>query len=104
MQVKETLSQEIIEDVCFLLRKYFPEITQANLVKALTEYGEKTETTQSPTIEKPLTRLEAADLLTMSLPTLDKLIKNGVIHASVVGRRVLINPEEIKKLLNKKGE
>jgi excisionase family DNA binding protein len=101
MQIKETLSQEIIEDVCFLLRRYIPELTPTSLVNALKEYGNNTEATKEQAIDKPLTRIETAKLLSMSLPTLDKLIKNGLIHANVIGRRVLINPEEIKRLLKR---
>jgi excisionase family DNA binding protein len=45
-----------------------------------------------------LTRVEAAQLLRVSLSTLGRRIKDGSIVAVTIGRRVLIAPDEIDRV------
>ena len=52
---------------------------------------------QRSTGEKYYTRKEAAKRARITMPTLDKYIKEGKIKAHRLGRRVLFSEEEIKK-------
>ncbi len=47
-----------------------------------------------------LTRDEAAKMLRVSLPTLDKMRSEGKIKTEQFGKRILIPQEEIDKILN----
>lgn len=46
-----------------------------------------------------VTRQEAARILNMSLPTIDKLINDGTIRAKKLGRKVVIDSAEIQNLI-----
>lgn len=48
---------------------------------------------------KTLERAEACQILHVSRPTLDGLIKDGTIRAKRIGRRVIIPESEIENLL-----
>ena len=50
---------------------------------------------------KQYTRQEVARMLHISLPTLWQYVKDGKINANHVGRRVLFDEAEVKRLLNK---
>jgi excisionase family DNA binding protein len=47
-----------------------------------------------------LTRMEAARYLKISLPSLDKLTKQGKLIASRIGRKKLYSKDQINKSLN----
>ena len=99
MHVERTLNQDVLIGAVAMLQRHVPDLTPTSLVNALTAYGEKAETVKAKTIEKPLTRREAAELLSLSLVSLDKLIKAGRLHASRIGRRVLIDAEAIRNIM-----
>ena len=46
-----------------------------------------------------LTRVEAADALNISLATLDRLVKRGLLHPSRAVRRPLFSVAEIERFL-----
>lgn len=48
-----------------------------------------------------LTRAEAAKILKISLPTLDKHLQDGVIRSQRVGKRVLIPDDQLEQFLNR---
>jgi len=43
-----------------------------------------------------ITRAEAARLLRISLPTVDKLTKEGTLKRVIIGKRVLFSEDDIK--------
>ncbi len=43
-----------------------------------------------------ITRAEAARILRISLPTVDKLAKEGALRRVVLGKRILFSEEDIK--------
>jgi hypothetical protein len=49
--------------------------------------------------EKYLTRLEACKSLHISLPTLSRYSKLGLIHAKRIGNRILYSEEDLKEAL-----
>lgn len=54
------------------------------------------EDTPQPNQSKYLTRLQAAELLHLTLPTLHVYTQAGIIRGHKVGRRVLYSEEDIK--------
>jgi hypothetical protein len=49
--------------------------------------------------EKYLTRLDACKALHISLPTLTRYSKLGLIHAKRIGNRILYSEEDVKEAL-----
>ena len=71
-----SVSPEIAAAAVTLLIPYFPGLTPATLVDALETYTNASlERCARP--QKPYTRKEAADLLHLSLPTLDRYLASG---------------------------
>ena len=101
MRVEKTLNQDVLAGAVAMLQRHVPDLTPTSLVNALTNYGE--EVKRPAPMGKPLTRREAAELLSLSLVSLDKLIKAGRLHASRIGRRVLIDAEAIRNIM-REGE
>lgn len=54
-------------------------------------------TTPTP-FEQPLTRYEAAEALDCSTVMLDRMIRAGKLKVFRIGRRVKINPSEIRRI------
>ena len=78
-----------------LLQPFYPELTPTKLLSMLKNAGKPEEI-----VERPLTRRQAANLLAISLPTLDRHIKSGILRASKIGpRAVRIDPDSIRELL-----
>lgn len=46
------------------------------------------------------TREEAAKELRVSIPTVDRLIRMGALKKAKIGRRTLISPADINRLIN----
>ena len=77
-----------------LLQPFYPELTPQGLLSMLN--AEKSE----KQMERPLTRQQAAALLSVSLPTLDRYLKTGLLRATKLGpRNVRINPQSLRELL-----
>lgn len=67
------------------------------------EESRKQELQRNPIPQQYYTAKEAAAKLRLSLPTLWRYEKNGVICAKRVGRRVLYNRNEVDGLFSKGG-
>ena len=51
-----------------------------------------------------LTRHEAAQVLNISVDTLDELRNNGKIRCVRIGSRVYFSPDELKSFITKEGD
>jgi excisionase family DNA binding protein len=78
-----------------LLNRDELEQTLRDMVKDLIEPGNKPLTVKSG--EELLTRKEAAEALKVSLPTLHRMTKRGVIKVTYIGNAVRIKRSEIEK-------
>lgn len=76
---------------------------QEMLIKALEQVVEPLKPAKESRSMELLTREETAKLLRISLPTLAKWSKQGIIHAIHMERRVLYSASEIQNILEKKG-
>lgn len=94
---------EILNAAVAMLSPYVPSLSTAVLLKALESYNEDNESSASkpnPRPEKPYTRQRAAELLEVSLPTIDRYMANGTlkrIHYSA--HSVRITPASVHSLM-----
>lgn len=81
MQVQNRITPAVITAATTLLQPYCPDLTPRNLIAALKAWGDdsqtRPQTAKAPSIEKPLTRFEVAELLGVSLPTVNRLMNSG---------------------------
>lgn len=79
MQVQNRITPAVITAATSLLQPYCPELNPNNLILALKAWGEETREPKpkNAEIEKPLTRFEVANLLGVSLPTVNRMMNDG---------------------------
>ena len=93
---------EIVNAATTMLSPYFPKLTSAGLVEALSR--NEPEIT-APAIRKPLTRFEAAEILQVSVATINRYLRDGVLRRNKVGKRLVrIDPACVEALLKAPGE
>lgn len=98
MQIKNSIRPEIISAAVNLLVPSVPELTPVGLVEALKNY--KGSGITETILCKPLRRKEAANLLGVSLPTINRLLNRGVLRRIHVSRgAVRISHESVQHLL-----
>lgn len=82
MKMKLYPTPEILNATTAMLSPYIPDLSATVLMKALETYNEDNEATapkQNLRPQKPYTRQEAAKLLEVSLPTIDRYMANGTL-------------------------
>lgn len=95
--MKKQIPVEIINAATTMLAPYCPELSATGLVEAL-KHREPTPATQ--TFRKPLTRNEAADVLQVSIASINRYIKAGTLRAYKIGKRLVrIDPASVEALL-----
>lgn len=102
MQIANRITPAVIQAATAMLSPYVPEISPTGLVAALREYRgtEAKEQTQ-----RPYSRAEVADLLGMSLQTVNRFLNSGRLKRIHVGpRMVRISPESVRDLLEGKTQ
>jgi len=57
---------------------------------------------KDPKTNKPFTKNEVRDLFQVSLPTIDKWVRTGLIERVSIGKRVYFTYDSISNLLNSK--
>ena len=98
MQIKDSISPAVLTAATSLLQPYAPELSPQALVSALKNH----ETGKfAPVIaEKPLTRQEAAALLSVSLNSINRYMNLGILRRIQISPRLVrIDPESVKDLL-----
>ena len=97
MEVKR-ISPQVLAAATGLLQPFIPEISAENLVTALKNFAIRKQ--DSIITERLLTRKEASNLLSISIQTLDRYIKSGILRSSKIGpRSVRIDPASVRELL-----
>lgn len=88
------IPQPIAEAVVTMLRPYAPDLTVEKLEAAISSKPEQ----EQP--EKLLTRKEAAQLLNISIPTIDRMLRDGELSFRKIRRAVRIPLSTIRLLVN----
>ncbi len=90
-----------LECIVMLLQPSVPELTPTKLVAALKSYGADKEEQKSTMWERPLTIKETCALLGVTVPTVNRLVKRGLlVKYNISVRAVRIDPASVRKLLN----
>ena len=97
MQIAK-ITPAVIQAATAMLSPYVPEISPAGLVAALKAYD--AQKTAKPAQQKPYTRQEVADLLGLSIQTVNRMMNAGTLRRIRVGKRaVRIDPASLQSIL-----
>jgi excisionase family DNA binding protein len=104
MNISTRISPQIINAAVALLSASIPELSAAKLIDALKTYdGVGSPHAERP--ERPYTRKEAAQLLGVSLPTIDRYMASGRLkRVRFSAHAVRIAPESVRALLDGAGD
>ena len=87
----------IVNAATAMLQQYVPTLSATGLVEALTH---REPAVSAPALRKPLTRREAADILQVSIASINRYIKSGTLRAYKIGKRLVrIDPASVEALL-----
>ena len=94
---------EILNAVVTMLSPYIQDLSPTALLKALESYNEDNEavaTKQYQRPQKPYTRQEAAELLGVAMPTIDRYMANGTLkRIRYSAHSVRITPASVHNLM-----
>lgn len=103
MQKIKQAPLEILNAATAMLSPYFENLTPEVLTKALETYNQDNEVTapkQNPRPQKPYTRQEAAELLGVAIPTIDRYMANGTLkRIRYSAHSVRITQESVHNLM-----
>ena len=103
MQSRPTITPAVLAAATGLLAPFVPSVTPQSLAEALQmiEHGDRP---AAPPPEKPLTRQDAAALLSCSLNSVNRYMNAGLLRRVKIGKRtVRIDPASVRALLNNDG-
>ena len=95
--MKNQIPVPIVNAATAMLQPFVPELSATGLVEALTH---REPTPAEPKFHRPLTRREAADILQVSINSINRYIRSGLLKAHKIGRRLIrIDPRSLEELL-----
>ena len=95
MKIQNQSHAIVLNTAVNLLREYYPGLTSEQLHAALSHSEIQNN------VQKKLTRRECAELLGVSVNSVNRYIKNGKLKAvNISPRLVRIDPESVRELLN----
>lgn len=99
MEKQTCIPPAVLAAAATILRQYAPELTERSLSAAIVRQKNHPETDVH--IQKKLTRCECAELLGVSVNSVNRYIKNGKLKAvNISPRLVRIDPESVQHLLD----
>ena len=104
MKINKNLPTETLNAATVILSQYVPGLSANDLLKAIESYNEDSEATTAPKQnvrpQKPYTRQEAAELLGVAMPTIDRYMANGTLkRIRYSAHSVRITPESVHSLM-----
>ena len=103
MKKNKTIQPEILNAATAMLSPYFQDLTPEVLLKALETYNEdKTDAApkQPQRPEKPFKREEVAELLGLSIPTIDRYMAQGKLQRiRYSSHEVRITPDSVYNMM-----
>lgn len=102
MKITKQISPAVLAAATGMLQPFIPELSPQSLVAALKNH----ETGKPSTViaEKPLTRHEAAELLSVSVNTINRYMNMGTLRRiRLTPRTVRIDPASVRTLLERGG-
>lgn len=102
---KKNVPAHIVTGVTAMLEPYCPGITFAGLLEALKRRECSAAVAASSTIRKPLTRHDAAAILQVSIPSINRYMRAGTLRSFKIGKRLVrIDPASVEALLHSNEE
>lgn len=99
MQIKQKIPPAILAAATGMLQPFIPELTPQGLLAALKSHDAGQPA--AAIAEKPLTRKEAAALLSVSLNSVNRYMNTGLLRRVKIGPRVVrIDPASVRELLD----
>ncbi len=103
MQISQRITPAVLAAATGMLQPFIPELSPQNLVAALKDHATGKHLTVIA--EKPLTRQEAAALLSVSLNTINRYLNIGTLRrVKISPRLVRIDPVSVRALLEHGGK
>ena len=103
MKIRSGINPATISAITMMLQPHIPEILPKSLIAALKNYGNSTETKKCSG-QCPLTRAEAAKLLSVTPLTISRYMKSGKLRKICLSpRSVRVDPESVNTLLQCQG-
>ena len=104
MKINKNIPTETLNAATAVLSPYVLDLTATVLLKALETYNMDSEATAAPKQntrpQKPYTRQEAAELLGVAMPTIDRYMANGTLkRIRYSAHSVRITPESVHTLM-----
>ena len=103
MTINKNLSTETLNAATAVLSPYVLGLSAAELLKAIESYNEEGEASaskQNSRPQKPYTRKEAAEMLSVSVPTIDRYMADGrLTRVRYSARAIRISAESVHKLM-----
>lgn len=103
MKINKSLSTETLNAATAVLSPYVLGLSAAELLKALESYNEEGEASvskQNSRPQKPYTRKEAAEVLGISIPSVDRYLASGhLTRVRYSARAIRISAESVHKLM-----
>ena len=103
MKINKSLSTETLNAATAVLSPYVLGLSAAELLKAIESYkedGEASASKQNSRPQKPYTRKGAAEMLGVSLPTIDRYLASGhLTRVRYSARAIRISAESVHKLM-----
>ena len=103
MKIRSGIKPATISAITMMLQPHIPEISPQSLIAALRNYGNSTESKKC-SAQRPLTRAEAAKLLSVTPLTISRYVKRGKLRKICLSpRSVRVDPESVNTLLQCQG-
>lgn len=103
MKIHKNISFETLNAATAVLSQYVPGLSANDLLKAIESYNMDSKAAaskQNTRPQKPYTREEAAEMLGLSIPTIDRYMAQGKLHRIRYSpHSVRITPESVHKLM-----
>ena len=98
MQIRQRVTPAVLAAATGLLQPFVPELSPQSLVAALR--GHEPGDRPAP-MEKQMSRRRAAALLGVSIPTVDRYMRDGILRRVKIGKRLVrIDPASVRALLD----
>ena len=99
MQIRQKITPAVIAASTTMLQQYIPELSPESLIAALKNHDPGKVSTVIA--ERPMTRHEAAALLSVSLNSITRYMNQGLLKRIPIGdRTVRIDPQSVRDLLS----
>lgn len=100
MRISQKISPQVIAAGVGLFQQFIPELTAQNLIAALKAYEAGGKACSPVMAERPLTRMETAELLQCSLNTVSRYLSCGKLkRIKLTERSCRIDAESVRALL-----